>query len=92
MSTKNMYLLGTTYDTSISLGFTRITNRALQSRCISYVLSIPNLAPFACKIPNPVFQITEIPYLEEPTGEFFLGLGALPVQVQLSFVPLIWVV
>ena len=53
-----MYLLGTTYDTSISLGFTRITSRALQSRCFSCVLSIPNLAPFACKIPNPVFRRT----------------------------------
>ena len=87
-----MYLLGTTYDTSISLGFTRITSRALQSRCFSCVLSIPNLAPFACKIPNPVLQIRKIPYPEEPAGEFFLALGALPVQVQLSFVRLIWVV
>ena len=87
-----MNLLGTTYDTSISLGFERITSEALQPRCISRVLSILNLAPFACKIPNPVLQIREIQYHEEPTGEFFLGLGALPVQVQLSFVRLIWVV
>ena len=44
-----MYLLGTTYDTSISLGFKRITSGALQSHCISCVLTILNLAPFACK-------------------------------------------
>ena len=73
---KNMNLLGTTYDTSISLGFERITSGALQSRCISCVLSILNLAPFACKIANPGRQIREIQYHEEPTGEFFLSLRA----------------
>ena len=47
----------------------------------------------ARKIPNPGRQIREIQYHEEPIGEFvFQGLGALPVQVQLSFVHLIWVV
>ena len=77
MSTrKNMNLLGTTYDTSISLGFERITSGALQSRCISCVLSILNLAPFVCKIPNPGRQIREIQYHEEPTGAFFLSLRA----------------
>ena len=88
-----MKLLGTTYDTPIFLGFKRITSGALQSRCISCVLSILNLTPFACKIPNPGLQIREIQYHEEPIGEFvFQRLVALPVQVQLSFARLIWVV